>query len=196
MAPEARFPEPLEDSYAGLQWAAANGATLGADPGRLAIAGDSAGGNLAAVVARVAKDRGGPPLRFQLLVYPVTDCTRSSASYVENGEGRFLTASQMHWFVDQYLGAGADPKDPLASPLHADRSDLAGLPPAHVITAEYDPLRDEGEAYADNLRAAGVPVTARRYDGQIHGCFGMQAVVDESRRIIRDAADALRAGLR
>ena len=195
MAPEASFPQPVEDCYAGLQWVASEGASLGGDPSRLAIAGDSAGGNLAAVVARVAKDRGGPALRFQLLVYPVTDCTRSSASYAENGEGRFLTASQMHWFVEQYLGTGGDPKDPLASPLHASDEDLAGLPPAHVITAEYDPLRDEGEAYAEKLRAAGVPVTSRRYDGQIHGCFGMQAVVDASRDIIRDAAAALQAGL-
>ena len=194
LAPESRAPAAAEDCYAATEWVADNAGSLDVDPGRLAIAGDSAGGNLTAVTALLARDRGGPPLRFQLLIYPVTDCTLSSGSIEENGEGYFLTADSMRWFVDHYLGAAIDPKDPIVSPLHAD--DLSGLPPAHVVTAEFDPLRDEGEAYANRLKEAGVPVTMKRYDGQIHGFFNLGMVIDAAREALPEICSHLSTGLK
>ena len=194
LAPESRAPAAAEDSYAATKWVANNAGVLGVDPGRLAIAGDSAGGNLTAVTALLARDRGGPPLRFQLLIYPVTDCTLSSGSMEENAEGYLLTADSMRWFVDHYLGTTIDPKDPIVSPLHAD--DLSGLPPAHVVTAEFDPLRDEGEAYAARLKDAGVPVTVKRYDGQIHGFFSMGMVIDAARDALPEICGHLSTGLK
>ena len=141
----------------------------------------------------MARDRGGPPLRFQLLVYPVTHCEFGTDSYRENAEGYFLTTSMMKWFWKQYLADPADGEKPLASPLRA--SDLQGLPPAHVITAGYDPLRDEGEAFAARLREAGVPVSARRYDGMFHGFFGMTALLDVAKEAMDEACEALRKAL-
>jgi acetyl esterase len=161
---------------------------------RIAVGGDSAGGNLAAVVALMARDRGGPRIAFQLLVYPVTDASFDTASYRDNAEGYLLTRAAMVWFWNHYLPSPTDGLDPYASPLRAP--DLRGLPPALVITAEFDPLRDEGEAYAARLRAAGVPVVVKRYDGMIHGFFQMAGVLDQGKAVIRDAADALRKGLR
>jgi acetyl esterase len=188
-SPEAKAPAPLEDCLAVLRWVADHGEDLGVDPGRLAVGGDSAGGNLAALACLRLRDEGGPAIAFQLLVYPVTDLTRSSASYEANAEGYFLTKASMVWFIDHHLdGTGIDPKDPLVSPLFADS--LEGLPPALVITAEYDPLRDEGEAYAERLRDAGVEVEAVRYDGQIHGFFGMATLLEDG------AAAVERAGAR
>jgi acetyl esterase len=172
-APEHRAPAALEDCLAALDWVAAEAGSLGAS-GRLAVGGDSAGGNLAALVCQRARDAGGPPIDLQLLVYPVTDLTLRHPSMDENGSGYLLTKDTMAWFVDHYLG-DADPEDPAVSPLWA--TDLAGLPPAVVITAEYDPLRDEGEAYAEALRAAGVEVEAVRYDGQIHEFFRLSTVL-------------------
>ena len=144
-------------------------------PTRLAIAGDSAGGNLAAVVAQLARDAGGPPLAAQLLIYPGVDFREGDdyPSRVENAEGYFLTLEDMGWFGDHYVGS-SDPTDPRLSPLLAD--DLSGLPPAVIVTAQYDPLRDEGEAYARALEAAGVPVVLHRYDGLIHGFFDLGAL--------------------
>jgi acetyl esterase len=145
----------------------AHAASLGADPRRVAVGGDSAGGNLAAVVSIRARERGTPLPVFQLLVYPVTDYDFERPSYVANADGYMLTQLAMRWFWDQYVNSVEEMAHPHASPLRA--TDLSGLPPAHIITAEFDPLCDEGEAYADRLRQAGVPVTASRYDGVIHG---------------------------
>jgi acetyl esterase len=194
LAPEHRFPAAVDDCYAATVWAAANAAPLGGDATRMAIGGDSAGGNLVAVVAQLARDRGGPPLRFQLLIYPATDASYDTASYRENGKGYFLEVDGMRWFYDHYLGDTADRTDPRVSPLRT--KNLRGLPPALVITAEFDPLRDEGEAYAARLREAGVPVTLTRYHGMIHGFFAMGPVLDQGKKAVAEAAEALRTALR
>jgi acetyl esterase len=193
LAPEHRFPAAPEDCYAALRFLGERGAEIGADPRRLAVAGDSAGGNLAAVTALLARERRGPPLRFQLLVYPVADRRFDTPSYRDNGEGYFLTTQTMRWFWEQYLDSAAQGDDPLASPLRA--KELAGLPQALVITAEFDPLRDEGEAYAARLREAGVLTELRRYDGQIHGFFSMFDVLEDGRAAVQHAGAVLRAAL-
>ncbi len=188
LAPEHPFPAALEDAEVATAWAAAHAEELGGD-GRLVVAGDSAGGNLAAVVARHARDKGGPSIDFQLLLYPVTDLTCSHPSYEENGEGNLLTRNLMELFISSYL-SGADPGDPDVSPLLA--ADLAGLPPAHVVTAEFDPLRDEGEAYARRLAEAGVAASFTRYEGTIHYFLAMDGIFDESRRAMAEVLDVLR----
>jgi len=190
LAPEHPFPAAPEDCYAATCHVGRHAADFGIDPARLAVAGDSAGGNLAAVVCQMVRDRGGPPLCFQLLVYPVTNFDLDTDSYRENAEGYFLSRGMMAWFWDQYLPDREDGASPLASPLRAP--DLRDLPPGLCVTAEYDPLRDEGEAYAERLRAAGVDVRTRRYDGMIHGFFGMGALVDRAREAVADAGAALR----
>ena len=192
LAPEHRFPAAAEDAYAATVWAHAHAAELGAVPSRLAVAGDSAGGNLAAVVSLMARDRGGPPLRLQVLIYPVTDCARDTPSYHDNAEGYFLTAAHMRWYEAQYLGA-ADGTQPYVSPMRA--RDLSGLPPAYVVTAEFDPLRDEGEAYAQRLRDAGVAATVRRYDGMFHGFFSLPDLLPAAREANLAAFKALREAL-
>ena len=192
LAPEHPFPAAVEDSWSALLWAYEHGAELGADPGRLAVAGDSAGGNIAAVLARRARDEGGPPLRFQLLVYPVIDPAMDTASYEEAANDYYLEREGMAWFWRHYL-AGADPATPDASPLQA--ADLHGLPPAHVITAQYDPLRDEGEAYARALAEAGVPVVLRTHEGMTHGFFRWRAEIDEAHSAMDEVARAVRAAL-
>lgn len=192
-APETTYPGAAEDCYAATAWVAANATTLGVDPGRIAVGGDSAGGNLAAAVALMARDRGGPALRFQLLIYPVTDADFERASYRENAEGYMLSRRAMQWFWDQYVPDLDQRREPYAAPLRAERLDR--LPPALVQTAGFDPLRDEGEAYADALRAAGVPVQKTRYPGLIHGFFGMQETVPAARPALKEAVDALRAAL-
>ncbi len=172
LAPENKFPAAPDDCLAAVRWAAANAASLGADPARLAVAGDSAGGNLAAVTALRLRDEGGPQLRGQLLIYPMTDWhDPPTPSALENAEGYFLSRNDMVWFWEQYVATEEDGTHHYAAPLRA--KDLSGLPPALVITAEYDPLRDEGESYAERLKAAGVPTQATRYDGVIHGFFSM-----------------------
>jgi acetyl esterase len=190
LAPEHRYPAAVEDAWAATAWVAENAASIGADPARLAVAGDSAGGGLATVVARKARDRGGPPICFQLLVYPFLDCSFDTPSHKENGEGYILTTSLMRWFQDNYLGPDNDGSDPDISPLRAP--DLSGLPPALVITAEFDPLRDEGEAYAARLAEAKVDVDVHRYDGQVHIFTWLAGVVDAGRAAIDEGADALR----
>jgi acetyl esterase len=192
LAPEHRFPAAVDDSWAALEWARAHAADLGADPERVAVGGDSAGGNLAAVVALLARDRG-VELRYQLLVYPVTDQLMSFPSYAENAEGYLLTRDSMVWFISHYLGDGGDAKDVLASPLYAD--DLQGVAPALVITAEFDPLRDEGNAYAERLREAGVPVTLDQCGGMIHGFFGLGVMIDAANAVVDRAGAALRDAL-
>jgi acetyl esterase len=190
LAPEAKFPAAPEDCYAALLWSATHAQSLGVDPSRVAVAGDSAGGNLAAVVALLAKERGGPALVHQLLVYPVTNFDLDTSSYLENADGYLLTRDMMRWFWNHYLARPEDGAHPMASPLRA--RDLGGLPPATVLSAEFDPLRDEGEAYAARLREAGVPTELRRYDGMIHGFFGMTARIDRAREAAHDAARTLR----
>jgi acetyl esterase len=184
LAPEAPFPAAVEDAVAATRWAAEHLAELGGSD-TLAVAGDSAGGNLAAVVAQELRDSGGPALAAQLLVYPATDVRGDYASRTENGMGYFLDLPTMDWFMRHYAADPALHGDPRLSPLQA--GSLAGLPPAVVVTAEYDPLRDEGEAYAAALQAAGVPVDLRRFDGMIHGFIdmgphsvGAQKAVDET----------------
>jgi acetyl esterase len=193
LAPEHRFPAAPEDCYAALRFLAERGDEIGADPGRLAVAGDSAGGNLAAVTALLARERRGPELRFQLLVYPVTNHRFDTDSYRENGEGYLLTEPLMRWFWGHYLERPEEGEQPIASPLR--EKDLRGLPPALVITAEYDPLRDEGEAYAARLREAEVPTALRRYPGQIHGFFSMFELLDDGRVALEAASAALRQAL-
>jgi acetyl esterase len=191
LAPEHKFPAAAEDCYAATKWAAENAAALGGDASRLAVGGDSAGGNLAAVVSLMARDRGGPKIAFQLLVYPVTNHAYDTASYRENADGYLLTKDSMVWFWNHYLRSERDGADPYASPLRAPS--LAGLPPAMVVTAEFDPLRDEGEAYAERLRQAGVPVTVDRYDGLIHGFFILTGVFDRAKQAVADAGAKIRA---
>ncbi len=167
LAPEHKFPAAPEDCFAATRFVAEKGYALGVDAKRIAVAGDSAGGNLAAVTAQICRDRNGPELRHQLLIYPITDVGCDTPSYAENASGYLLTRDLMRWFWNHYLDTPADGTQILASPLRAE--DLSGLAPATVITAEFDPLRDEGEAYARRLRAAGVDAQLERYDGQIHG---------------------------
>jgi acetyl esterase len=192
LAPEHRFPAAVEDAYAATLWASRNAAGLGGSQQRLAVAGDSAGGNLAAVVALGARDRGGPAIGFQLLVYPITDAAMDTASYHDKADGYHLTAAGMRWYWRHYLG-GADGAAPDASPLRA--AFFGDLPPALVITVEHDPLRDEGEAYAARLRAAGVPAAVSRYPGMVHGFFRWRAVTPAADAAIQEAAAALRRAL-
>jgi acetyl esterase len=188
LAPEHKFPAAPEDCYAATQWIAEHAAEFNGDPARLAIGGDSAGGNLTAVISQLARDRGGPALSFQLLIYPATDFTADTLSMKENAEGYFLTADDMAWFTNHYLNSEEEKRNPLASPLLA--ADLSNLPPALVITAEYDPLRDEGEIYGQKLKEAGVPVTITRYEGMIHGFVGMP--FDKGKQAMAEACAALR----
>jgi putative heme-binding domain-containing protein len=192
LSPEHHFPKPVDDCCAATAHIAKHAASFGVDARRIAVGGDSAGGNLAAAVTLLARDRGGPALAFQLLVYPVTDHSFETPSYHAFASGFGLTEAAMRWFWAQYLAHPDDGTKPLASPL---RADLRGLPPAFVLTAEFDPLRDEGEAYAARLRSAGVRVEARRYDGQLHGFFQMGGVMDRGKQAIDAAAAALRAAL-
>lgn len=191
LAPEHRFPAALDDAFAAAAWAAANATILGGQNDLIAVGGDSAGGNLATGVARMARDKGTPPILYQLLIYPGTDWGLDRPSYVENGEGYFLTKNAVAWFWSQYVEDEADRTDPRASPLRAE--DLSNLPPALVVTAEFDPLRDEGEAYALRLQEAGVAVDAIRYDGMIHGFFQMTGVLGEARMAVDAAGAKLRA---
>ncbi|WP_432168413.1 alpha/beta hydrolase [Streptomyces sp. bgisy031] len=192
LAPEHPFPEPLEDVYAVLKWAAQQGDSLLVDTERLVLAGDSAGGNLAAAAALLARDQGGPHVAFQLLIYPVLDADFTRASYVENAKGYPLTAEHMRWYWDQYAIVTAR-AEPYAAPLQTPN--LSGLPPAHVITAEYDVLRDEGENYAKRLHEAGVPVTVQRYPGAFHGFFGFGALLPIAREAFGEAVAQVRAVL-
>ncbi len=189
LAPESKYPVPAEDSYAALRWVVANAARLGIDPRRVAVGGDSAGGNLATVAALMARERGGPPLVHQVLIYPVTDHNLHTPSYLENATGYVLTREGMRWFWNHYLAREAQGGEAYASPLRAPS--LAGLPPALVITAECDPLRDEGEAYAARLRNAGVPVTVTRYAGMFHGFVRMTRILDKARTALDEIAGSL-----
>ncbi len=189
LAPEHPFPAGLEDSWAATEWTIGEAASIGADPARVAVGGDSAGGNLAAVVALRARDRR-LPLALQVLVYPVTDLDLNTESYREHATGLNLSRAKMEWYWGLYLD-GADGLGAEASPLRAE--DLSGVAPAVVLTAEHDPLRSEGDAYAARLADAGVSVTRRSYDGMIHGFIRMPALVDDALRALDEVAAALRA---
>jgi len=190
LAPENPFPAAVDDAWAVLAWCGEHAAELGGDSTRIAVMGDSAGGNLAAVTALLARDAGGPRLALQVLVYPVTDALADTASLRENGSGYLLTAEHMRYFLDCYTRGGADPTDWRMSPLRAP--DLSGAAPAVVLTAGYDPLRDEGDAYAERLASAGVPVEHLRYPGMIHGFFGLGAAFDDGAAALSTVAAALR----
>jgi acetyl esterase len=190
LAPEHRFPAAVDDCVAVTDWVLANAAELGGDPARVAVGGDSAGGNLAAIVTQQRRGR----LAFQLLVYPATDAAMVTPSCTENGEGYLLTKASMEWFYGHYLeGTGVELTDERLSPLAA--TDWSDLPPALIITAEFDPLRDEGEAYGAMLALAGVEVTTTRYDGMIHAFFTLGAMIPAAKLAMDEATTALRRGL-
>ena len=189
LAPEHKFPAAVHDCHAAVRWVALHGNEIGADPTRIAVGGDSAGGNLAAAVTLLAREDG-PRLAAQLLVYPNTDYLSDTPSLRENTDPYLFNRTSVGWYWGHYLADPADGSNPLASPLRAD--DLSGLPPALVVTAEYDPLRDQAEEYAAALAKAGVPVTASRYDGMVHGFFCMSGELAVGRRALAEAAAFLR----
>ena len=197
-SPEAKYPTAINQAYAATQWVAQNGTQIGVDGKRLAVAGNSVGGNMAAVVSLMAKDKGTPAIKLQLLMWPVTDANFNNASYNQFADGHFLSKNLMQWFWDNYT---TDPKqraDIYASPLQASVEQLQGLPSALVQTAEFDVLRDEGEAYARKLDAAGVNVTTVRYNGMIHD-FGLLNVISQipgTQSAMQQAAAALKANLK
>ncbi|HEV3338736.1 MAG TPA: alpha/beta hydrolase [Pirellulales bacterium] len=191
LAPEHKFPAAVDDAYAATRWTAEQAERLGIDPGRIAVGGDSAGGNLAAVVALMARDRGGPNLALQVLLYPIADRDLGTASYLKYADGHLLTRDGMAWFWSHYLPEGVSPDHPYISPLRA--GDLGRLPKALVITAECDPLCDEGNAYGRRLQGAGVPVTLSCYPGMIHGFVRRNRLLDQGQRGLEETAAALRA---
>jgi len=193
LAPEHRFPIGLEDCYLATRHVVEHAAEFGIDPAKLAIGGDSAGGNLAAAVTLLARDRGGPAIAFQLLVYPGTDAALDTPSHREFAKGFALTRAEIQWFLHHYLARPEERELPLVSPLKA--SSHRGLPRACVITAEFDPLRDEGEAYISKLRAASIPTEHRRFEGMIHGFFQLAGVMDQGKAAIQYAAASLKAAL-
>jgi acetyl esterase/lipase len=188
LAPESKFPTAVEDAWAATRWAPAHAASLGADPSRLAVAGDSAGGNLAAVVAQLARDADGPALRFQLLVYPVTTADLEIGFDMEY-EGFFLYRDELKWHQEHYFASSNDGLDPRVSPLLGD---TRRLPPAQIQSAECDPLHPQAERYRDRLLAAGIEVDYRVYPGMIHGYFGLDSVFPIARQAMDDAGTALR----
>ena len=190
LAPENKYPAAVEDAYAATQWVAQNAPAINGDPGRIAVGGDSAGGNLAAAVCLMARDRASFQPSMQVLIYPITDHNLDTPSYRDNAQGYFLTRDTMRWFWQCYLARQQDGDQQYASPLRA--VDLSRLPAALVITAEYDPLRDEGEAYANRLRQAGVPVTLTRYEGMIHAFIRRTGMFDKAKLAMREVCDSLR----
>ena len=194
LAPEHRFPAAVEDALAAFRWAAREASRLDADAGRIGVAGDSAGGNLAAVVAQLATQAGTPRPALQLLIYPVTDLSQKHPSYRLFADGFFLTEKEMDWYRGHYLPDEAAALDPRASPLLAP--DLRGLPPAIVLTAGFDVLRDEGEAYARRMEAAGVPVRLRRHAGLIHGFCNGTALNPAAHAAMREAVGWVKEALR
>jgi acetyl esterase len=193
LAPEHPFPAAVEDAYATVEWVQEHGEAISVDPDRIAVGGDSAGGNLAAATTLVSRDRDGPALAHQLLIYPAvtSPVLERFASYEENGEGYFLETETMEWFGDQYVQREADYRNAYFAPLLA--RDLSGLPPATVLTAGFDPLRDEGQAYAERLDSAGVDVEQRNYEAMIHGFVSMLGLVDRAEDAVDDVAEDLQA---
>jgi acetyl esterase len=195
LAPEHKFPAGPEDCYAATEWVPKNAASLGSDADHIAVGGDSAGGNLAAVISLMARDRKGPRIRHQMLIYPVTDAAMDTPSYKEfTADGFVLSKLDMEWFWGYYLANKRDGENPYASPSRA--SNLSNLPPAHIITASHDPLRDEGEAYAELLKKAGNRVKVKRYQGVVHGFFSLQAALDQGKTATRELAEELKASLK
>jgi len=196
--PEAKFPTQLEESYTALKWVAAHAGEFGADGNRIAVAGNSVGGNMTAALALMAKDRNGPKIAYQVLLIPATDASVDTDSYHEFGTGRFLARAFMKYGWDLYAPDKKTRNNPYVSPLRASKDELNGLPPALVITAENDPLRDEGEAYGRKLMDAGVPVTATRYDGMIHDFVLLNAIreLPETKAALRQASDRIREALK
>jgi acetyl esterase len=192
MAPEYRYPTTAHDCFAATRWVADNASSLNADATRLAVCGDSAGGNLSAVVSQMARDAGGPSITFAALIYPAVDMTANGGSLDENAAGYFLETAGMEWFMGHYL-SDEERAEPIASPLLHE--DLSGLPPTFIATCEFDPLRDEGEAYAAALKSAGCHVESKRYDGLIHGAANMTGVLDLGRQLVADVSAQLRTAL-
>jgi acetyl esterase len=193
LAPEHPFPAAIEDAVAAFAWAAEHAGELGADPERIAVAGDSAGGNLAAATCLQARDNGGPQPAMQVLLYPVADAVGGQASRDTFAEGFLLTRNDMDWFEGHYLPDGCAPDDPRVSIMRAP--DVSNLPPAYVATAGFDPLRDEGEIYASRMREAGVKVALQRQAGLIHGFANLTAISPSARTAMLEVAGALRMGL-
>lgn len=193
LAPEHPFPAAVEDAFAAFRWAALDNPRLGVDPDRVAVAGDSAGGNLAAAVSLLAREDDGPRPAMQILIYPVTDAVGGQRSRTEFANGFLLTKADMDWYEGHYLPPGIDHTDPRVSVLRAE--DLAGLPPAYIATAGFDPLRDEGEAFAERLRESGVPVALRRHPGLVHSFANMTAFSRTAEAAMRELAGAVRMGL-
>jgi acetyl esterase len=192
-APEHKFPIPFDDCFAATEWVFANADALGVDPSRIGVSGDSAGGNLAAAVALKARDRGGPDLRCQVLVYPAVDYGWDTPSALANAEGYMLQRGSMEWFWNHYVTSPTDAENPYCSPLRA--ASHTGLPPALVVGAEFDPLCDDARGYVAKLEAAGVPVKYSEYKGMIHGFLWMSAVLDQSRAVVDEVAGAVRTYL-
>lgn len=193
LSPESKFPGPVDDAVAAVEWIEKNASQLGVDANRLAVGGDSAGGDLAAVVAQIAKAKGAPKIAYQMLLFPVTQIGEETRSLREYAENYFLERRTLDWFYAHYLPADADKKDPRISPLAA--TDVSGLPPAYVMLAGFDPLHDEGLAYAEKLRAAGVPVTVADYPDMVHDFIYLQAVLPQAAEALNTAAKALKAAL-
>ena len=193
LGPEHRFPAAAEDAFAATSWIEKNAAQIGVDANRLAVGGDSAGGDLAAVVCQMARDAGAPTPDFQMLLFPVTHIDADTASRRDFAEGYFLEAKGLNWFFDHYFGPNANREDPKASPLLAEK--LSGLPPAYIMVAGFDPLHDEGVAYAEKLRDAGVSVTLEDYPDLVHDFILLQAVLPQAAEAIKSAANALKAAL-
>jgi acetyl esterase len=193
LAPEFPFPAAVDDAWAAIEWVADHVEELGGDPARLVVAGDSAGGNLAAVIAMIARDGGGPPIAFQMLIYPVVDQRRKASAANSHASSGVLTAAHMQWFTEQYLGRDGDRTNVLASPILGD---MVGLPPAHIVTGGVDPLCEEGEEFARRLRAAGVPTTVRRYERGFHGFFNLSDHLPAARQASDDVCAVLRQALK
>ena len=194
LAPEHKFPASADDAWTATKWVAAHAGELGVDAAKLAVGGDSAGGNLAAVVALQARDAGAPKISLQVLLYPVTDVGAETQSYRDLADGYLLTRDGMRWFIAHYLGKPSDREDWRASPIRA--GSFAGVAPALVVTAGYDPLRDEGDAYAQKLRAAGVNVDSVSFGGMIHGFIPMGKLIDTGNRAVTLIAGSLRHAFR
>jgi acetyl esterase len=192
LAPEHKYPAAAEDAYAATCWVAQNSRELGIDPAKIIVAGDSAGGNLAAVTCLMARDRGGPAISLQILLYPIADGNFETPSYRTCADGYLLTRDSMQWFWRNYLASPEQGTEPYVSPLRAES--LRGLPPALVLTAEFDPLRDEGEAYARRLAESGVPFELARYPGLIHGFLRRTAFFDAARTAMHQVCDSIRRG--
>ena len=190
LAPEHPYPAAVEDAYAAASWVAENSDAIHSDPDRFAVGGDSAGGHLAAVVALMARDRKGPRIDLQVLIYPITDCNFNTPSYTENKEGYMLTRDLMKWFWNHFIEDEGEANHPYVSPLQAEN--LSDLPQALIVTAEYDPLRDEGEAYGKRLQEAGVKVVLSRYPGMTHAFIRMTAHLDKAKEALDEIAGTLR----